>query len=239
MKEIPEGQGRVSMIEFFTPCPLPIGLCQEAGADVFATDAGKKTIFHNAARNGRLWILAYFLWVTGEMEMEMDHRTQGEAEGCNRGENRGADSRGSASDGNGNGNPSTVTGLGGAPRMPKMRSPEEDSLLHRKDQDGHTALHWACYAGHVGIARLLVESGLDPRTKDPGGKNSLHWGATKVGSQAWDEGALGWCLIYLVSGTSGHEVDPPGPPATHLAMAPALLWHPPFGREREGFLIQY
>lgn len=36
-------------------------LAQDAGADISATDSSKNTVFHNAARNGRLWLLAFFL----------------------------------------------------------------------------------------------------------------------------------------------------------------------------------
>ncbi|CAN0113542.1 unnamed protein product, partial [Hapterophycus canaliculatus] len=49
--------------------------------------------------------------------------------------------------------------------------------------DGHTALDWACYSGHAGVARLLVEHGLDPFSTDEGGKNCLHWAASQVGKK--------------------------------------------------------
>lgn len=53
-------------------------------------------------------------------------------------------------------------------------------LARRTDCDRHTALDWACYSGHVGAARLLIASGLDPSLTDGAGKNCLHWAASQV-----------------------------------------------------------
>ena len=39
---------------------------------------------------------------------------------------------------------------------------------------GHTALHWACDAGHVEVARLLLERGAAPNAQNEDGSTPLH-----------------------------------------------------------------
>jgi ankyrin repeat protein len=40
--------------------------------------------------------------------------------------------------------------------------PSAAATINRRDQDGETALWYACYLGHGGVARLLLERGADP-----------------------------------------------------------------------------
>ena len=42
------------------------------------------------------------------------------------------------------------------------------------DEDGHTALHWACDAGHMEVARCLLEHGAAPNAQNVDGSTPLH-----------------------------------------------------------------
>lgn len=44
---------------------------------------------------------------------------------------------------------------------------------------GATALHRACYCGHVAVARLLLAHGADPAAADGDGRTSLHKAAER------------------------------------------------------------
>lgn len=175
---------------------------------MFATDSSQNTVFHNAARNGRLWVLAFFLSVeaakyaygsSGGLRALVPVSSGGMGRGG------GIDQDGSdAQNGGGGGGGGaaaaavassdakkknispgkaqqgqmTVWDGGGDKLMP--RDPTVASLLHNTDCDGHTPLDWACYSGHARVARLLVEHGLNPFSTDTGGKNCLHWAASQV-----------------------------------------------------------
>ena len=41
------------------------------------------------------------------------------------------------------------------------------------DEDGHTALHWACDAGHMEVARCLLEHGAQVRMRCHDGREPL------------------------------------------------------------------
>ena len=246
---------------------------QEAGADTFVWDVNGNTVFHNAARSGRLWVVAYFL---STREKDNSHQNDAPAtpaaavsasasagdgddgDGCgcgddsiDEGDETGLSSiaiescdtggtvtlsdcgignstaavdyakrlfdgrdvedqdhrRGAESDehraNSATGGPSNIAGqhdersglgfpfvhtfdeqegvAGGAPETPLGDRSTVKSLLHRFDRDGHTALDWACYAGHTAVARLLIANGLDPFSTDPGGRTCLHWAASQAG----------------------------------------------------------
>ncbi|CAM9264472.1 unnamed protein product, partial [Ectocarpus sp. 6 AP-2014] len=218
----------------------------EAGADVFAVDANQNTVFHNAARNGMLWALAFFLsteatkhkaissgdgggvgivqedtarnggggggGVSGGAE-DGSGGDPGQGEGCARDGGCSGDPRddgesadteaataaafgrrktraGSTETENSDNCCGTAWAAAAGERGPAAAAtgghdattpldPRVASLLSRTDCDGHTALDWACYSGHTGVAKLLVERGLNPWSLDAGGKNCLHWAASQ------------------------------------------------------------
>lgn len=54
---------------------------------------------------------------------------------------------------------------------------------------GATALHRACYCGHVAVARLLLAHGADPAAADGDGRTSLHkvrGGSERAARPFWD-----------------------------------------------------
>lgn len=177
---------------------------------MFAADSSQNTVFHNAARNGRLWVLAFFLSV--ELNKYEAHkfssqgsstslvvRAQGSFLSGSAGRGGGAGDGGSEAQGSGDASGGAVAASAGAKKSKPAsnaegqmvvrddggnssmpRDPTVATLLHCKDCDGHTPLDWACYSGHADVARLLVEHGLNPFSTDAGGKNCLHWAASQV-----------------------------------------------------------
>ncbi|CAN0257168.1 unnamed protein product, partial [Ectocarpus sp. 12 AP-2014] len=218
---------------------------------MFVVDASQNTVFHNAARNGMLWALAFFLSAEATKYKAI---SAGDGEGVgvvqedtarNGGGDGGGGVSGGAEDGSGGdpgqggccardggcsgdsrddgesadteaataaafgrrktragstetensdnccgaagaaaaGETGPAAGVAGGRGATTPLDPRVASLLSRTDCDGHTALDWACYSGHTGVAKLLVEHGLNPWAVDAGGKNCLHWAA----SQGWAE----------------------------------------------------
>lgn len=183
-------------------------------------DCSQNTVFHNAARNGRLWAVAFFLSFesskdplrasdAGGNTAAATGRGGGEArdDGYGRHTDSGdvmlavGSTGGGTVDGSGNtnaagggaqaGNSRRRDRSGGAAGGGETRAvlrngrtatrAASSALRRRTDCDGHTALDWACYSGHAGVARLLVEHGLNPFSTDAGGKTCLHWAASQVG----------------------------------------------------------
>ncbi|KYR00188.1 Ankyrin repeat-containing protein [Tieghemostelium lacteum] len=62
-----------------------------------------------------------------------------------------------------------------------------------KDDEGHTALHWAAFSGNVKLLRYLVNKGADMSSIDNLGRTPLHWSAYKGYTEAtkvlYEEGA--------------------------------------------------
>lgn len=157
-------------------------------------------MFHNAARNGKLWVLAFFLSVEAKKYASQGSdalvvRAQGLFLSGGAGRGGGADQDGSDPQVGGDGGAAAISeakNTNGGKAEGKMVIWDDDgdrvmprdatvaSLLHCTDCDGHTPLDWACYSGHAGVARLLVEHGLNPFSTDAGGKNCLHWAASQV-----------------------------------------------------------
>ena len=79
----------------------------------------------------------------------------------------------------------------GAPHSSKLPIPYCDSdedvknvvefLLNKgaevnaRNDDGATALHWACYKGYLESARLLLDHGAALEAKDEDNETPLHW----------------------------------------------------------------
>jgi hypothetical protein len=65
--------------------------------------------------------------------------------------------------------------------------PGGKTIINR-NEDGHTALKWACYKGCGEIARLLLASGADPTIADDQGNTPwfMPWGSTmRAAGSAW------------------------------------------------------
>ena len=51
---------------------------------------------------------------------------------------------------------------------------EAGLAVDKADDDSHTALHWACDAGHMEVARCLLEYGAAPNVQNVDGSTPLH-----------------------------------------------------------------
>ncbi len=156
---------------------------------MFATDSSLNTVLHNAARNGSLWVLAFFLSVeaggrAGDGPGISTSCGGGRGTAGGDGVGGGAERKAAVARDGGGGGGRVGGGEGRTAVVP--RDPAVAALLHCTDCDGHTALDWACYSGHTAVARLLVEHGLSPFSTDAGGKTCLHWAASQV--RKWKEG---------------------------------------------------
>uniref|UniRef100_A0A6V2BP49 Palmitoyltransferase n=1 Tax=Ditylum brightwellii TaxID=49249 RepID=A0A6V2BP49_9STRA len=58
-------------------------------------------------------------------------------------------------------------------------TPIVQRLLKGRDIDGHSALEWAAYNGHVHIIEYLLYRGMDANEVDYKGRNVLHWAASQ------------------------------------------------------------
>ena len=56
----------------------------------------------------------------------------------------------------------------------RMLLDEARLAVDEADEDGHTALHWACDAGHMEVARCLLEYGAAPNAQNVDGSTPLH-----------------------------------------------------------------
>lgn len=65
-----------------------------------------------------------------------------------------------------------------------------------RDEQGHSALAWACYQGDAISVELLLASGASPTQKDDSGLTPLHWAVTKGNSA---------CIKRIVQ--AGGELD--------------------------------
>lgn len=60
----------------------------------------------------------------------------------------------------------------------------DPQIVHAKDPDGRTGLHWACRGVHFEVLRFLVEKGADVNARDHDGTAPLH----SLASKAHDQG---------------------------------------------------
>jgi len=54
------------------------------------------------------------------------------------------------------------------------------SLVHARDKEGSTPLHWAAWRGQVEAARLLLEAGAEVNARN----QNTHWGTTPLHAAA-------------------------------------------------------
>ncbi|CAN0235700.1 unnamed protein product, partial [Discosporangium mesarthrocarpum] len=212
----------------------------DAGAALDAADSSGNTVFHNAARNGRVWALAYCIAAAAGDSLK---GSDGSGNGNGNGTQGSARLRPLARRGGGG---EGISAEGHAVRWPQLwilccalaracgggwgvgggrvggamvllngqnftlplRSSRR-GLLWKKDCDGHTALEWACYAGHLRIVRMLLDQGLNPTARDRGGKTCLHWAAT--------QGKAEICRMLVMLGGDPRAPDTDGQDAFHLS----------------------
>ena len=101
-----------------------------------------------------------------------------------------------------------------------------EELIRYKDEDGYSALHRACYNGHLGVAEYLIAAGADVLSTSEDGWQPLHsacrWNKVTVASLLLQNGAL------INTATKGGQT-PLHLAATNSRAAPTLellLTHP-------------
>ena len=120
----------------------------------------------------------------------------------------------------------TLAQAGKLALVKRMHESLGDELIRYKDEDGYSALHRACYNGHLGVAEYLLAAGADACSRSEDGWQPLHsacrWNKVAVASLLLQNGAL------INATTNG------GQTALHLAAANSqaaqtlelLLTHP-------------
>ena len=72
-----------------------------------------------------------------------------------------------------------VAKLGDVARM-RVLLAENPKLVHERDKEGSTPLHWAAWKGHANVVDLLLESGADIQAHN----ENFHWGTTALHAAA-------------------------------------------------------
>jgi ankyrin repeat protein len=57
---------------------------------------------------------------------------------------------------------------------------ENPKLVHERDEDQSTPLHWAAWKGHAGVVELLLDHGADIQAHNA----NFHWGTTPLHAAA-------------------------------------------------------
>ena len=99
----------------------------------------------------------------------------------------------------------------------------DPSLVHARDKDGSTPLHWAAWRGQVEAARLLLESSAEVNARN----QNTHWGTTPLHAAAHGNQAAVTQLL-LAHGADIHAKNlntrtPLEETAIHNARAAAAL----------------
>jgi acyl-CoA-binding protein len=84
-----------------------------------------------------------------------------------------------------------------------------DTDVDARDDDLHTALHWACDGGHVEVAQALLDSGADVGAQNCDGSTPLHMAAACE--------HIDVARLLLASGASASATDEDGSTARDLA----------------------
>lgn len=75
------------------------------------------------------------------------------------------------------------------------------------DVEGLSLLHWAADRGHVGVIRLLLDSGADPNVQDPEGQTPLHYAAACGHGEAVASLLQGGASILIADGEGNKPKD--------------------------------
>ncbi|CAM9839160.1 unnamed protein product, partial [Phaeothamnion confervicola] len=126
-------------------------LLADCGANLFATDANRNTVLHNAARSGRLWAVIWLLERAREAlgeEGAAAFLAQGDVD-----------------------NHTALEWACYFGHLGVVRVLLREGLdIQATDDTGRTLLHWSCSQGRVALVRYLVRLGLDPDQPDGGGQ---------------------------------------------------------------------
>ena len=78
------------------------------------------------------------------------------------------------------------------------------NLIHARDSDGSTALHWATWKGHEAIVALLLSVGADVNAHS----SNEHWGTTPLHAAAHaNQAAIAQLLIEHGADVNAHDLN--------------------------------
>lgn len=89
-----------------------------------------------------------------------------------------------------------------------------NAMVHERDVQGMSLLHWACDRGHLEVVKLLLDRGADSDAKDAEGQTPLHYAAS-CGHQQVAE-------LLLKQGASRDVKDADGQTPAQVALSPEL-----------------
>jgi len=107
----------------------------------------------------------------------------------------------------------------------------DPSLVHARDKDGSTPLHWAAWRGQVEAARLLLESSAEVNARN----QNTHWGTTPLHAAAHgNQSAVARLLLKYGADAGARNLNKRTPmqeTAIHNARAAAKLLRAAGARE--------
>ena len=87
----------------------------------------------------------------------------------------------------------TLAQAGNLTLVKRMHESLGEDVIRYKDEDGYSALHRACYNGHLGVAEYLIAAGADVNNTSEDGWQPLHsackWNKVAVASLLLQNGA--------------------------------------------------
>lgn len=90
----------------------------------------------------------------------------------------------------------------------------DGSVVHKRDTQRMSMLHWACDRGHLEVVRLLLDKGADPEAKDVEGQTPLHYASSC--------GHLQVAELLLERGAQRSTKDDEGQTPAEVALSPEL-----------------